>query len=138
MAIQLIYELKAPPGHLAEIHRLFEHDYLPGALERGMTFHGSYITPPIELDDAPTTLVLQFSLPDENAVWAMKRKVNETTTATDFWRTIDTIVESRTRRFLSPFDPVAFVAHIALGHVAVVEGHYDEGASHYALSLIHI
>ena len=33
---------------------------------------------------------------------------------------------------LSPFDPVAFVAHIALGHVAVVEGHYDEGASHYA------
>ena len=33
---------------------------------------------------------------------------------------------------LSPFDPVAFVAHIALGHVAVVEGHYDEAASHYA------
>ena len=33
---------------------------------------------------------------------------------------------------LSPFDPVAYVAHIALGHVAVVEGHYDEAASHYA------
>jgi adenylate cyclase len=30
---------------------------------------------------------------------------------------------------LSPFDPVAFVAHIALGHVAVVQGHYDEAAS---------
>jgi adenylate cyclase len=33
---------------------------------------------------------------------------------------------------LSPFDPVANVAHIALGHVAVVEGHYDEAASHHA------
>ena len=33
---------------------------------------------------------------------------------------------------LSPFDPVAYVAHIALGHVAVVERHYDEAASHYA------
>ena len=33
---------------------------------------------------------------------------------------------------LSPFDPVAFVAHAALGHVAVHEARYDEAASHYA------
>ena len=32
---------------------------------------------------------------------------------------------------LSPFDPVAFVAHTALGHVAVVDAHYDEAASYY-------
>ncbi len=33
---------------------------------------------------------------------------------------------------LSPFDPVAFVAQAALGHVAVHEARYDEAASHYA------
>ena len=33
---------------------------------------------------------------------------------------------------LSPFDPVAFVAHGTLGHVAVHEARYDEAASHYA------
>ena len=33
---------------------------------------------------------------------------------------------------LSPFDPVAFIAHMALGHVAVYEAHYDEAVSHYA------
>ena len=33
---------------------------------------------------------------------------------------------------LSPFDPVAFVAHTALGHVAVVEARYEEAASYYA------
>ena len=33
---------------------------------------------------------------------------------------------------LSPFDPVAFVAHTALGHVAIYEAHYDEAALHYA------
>ena len=33
---------------------------------------------------------------------------------------------------LSPFDPLAYIAHIALGHVAVVETHYDEAVSHYA------
>ena len=33
---------------------------------------------------------------------------------------------------LSPFDPVAFIAHMILGHVAVYEAHYDEAVSHYA------
>src|SRR5271168_3906519 len=33
---------------------------------------------------------------------------------------------------LSPFDPVAFAAHEALGHVAFQEARYDEAASHYA------
>jgi adenylate cyclase len=33
---------------------------------------------------------------------------------------------------LSPFDPVAFVAHAALGQVAMHEARYDDAASHYA------
>ena len=33
---------------------------------------------------------------------------------------------------LSPFDPAAFEAHLALGHVAIQEVRYDEAASHYA------
>jgi TolB-like protein/class 3 adenylate cyclase/Tfp pilus assembly protein PilF len=33
---------------------------------------------------------------------------------------------------LSPFDPVAFLAHVALGVVAFQEARYDEAASHYA------
>jgi tetratricopeptide (TPR) repeat protein len=33
---------------------------------------------------------------------------------------------------LSPFDPLAFQAHVALGFVALLEARYDEAASHYA------
>ena len=33
---------------------------------------------------------------------------------------------------LSPFDPLAFQAHTALGFVALLEARYDEAASHYA------
>ena len=33
---------------------------------------------------------------------------------------------------LSPFDPVTFLAHVALGVVAFQEARYDEAASHYA------
>jgi hypothetical protein len=102
--IQLIYELAVPPTRLREVHQLFATDYLPAAGERGMTFAGAYITPPIELDDAPTTLVLQFTLPDADAVWAMKRRVIDSAEVAEFWRRVDAIVVSRQRRFLAPYD----------------------------------
>ena len=103
MPIQLTYELSVPPTRLREVHDLFTTDYLPAALERGMTFAGAYITPPIELDDAPTTLVLQFTLPDVDAVWAMKRRVTDSAEVAEFWHRVDTLVVSRARRFLAPY-----------------------------------
>jgi len=103
MPIQLHYELAVPPAHLREVHQLFTNAYLPAARERGMTFAGAYITPPVELDDAPTTLVLQFTLPDADAVWAMKRKVTDSEDVAEFWRRVDAIVVSRQRRFLAPY-----------------------------------
>ena len=33
---------------------------------------------------------------------------------------------------LSPFDPLAFSAHLALGHVAILEARYEDAASLYA------
>jgi hypothetical protein len=104
VSIQLIYELAVPPTRLAEVHQLFADRYLPAARERGMTFAGAHITPPIELDDAPTTLVLQFTLPDANAVWAMKRKVTDSAEIAQFWHDVDAIVVSRQRRFLAPYE----------------------------------
>jgi hypothetical protein len=104
MAIRLIYELDVPPPRLAEVHELFTNDYLPAALERGMTFDGALVTPPVVLDDAPTTLVLQFSLPDADAVWAMKRRVTDAPDVARFWETIDSIVAARRRRFFAPYE----------------------------------
>jgi len=104
MSIQLIYELAVPPTRIDEVHRLFADHYLPAASERGMAFEGAYISPPIELDDAPTTLVMRFTLPDANAVWAMKRKVTDSVEVAEFWRRVDAIVVSRQRRFLAPYE----------------------------------
>jgi hypothetical protein len=106
--IQLIYELAVPPTRLREVHELFARDYLPATRERGMTYAGAYITPPIELDDAPTTLVLQFTLPDVDAVWAMKRRVTDSAEVAEFWRRVDGIVVSRQRRFLAPYDETPY------------------------------
>lgn len=102
MPIELIYELDVPPGRLDEVKRLFFERYLPASAERGMHFAGAFITPPIELDDAPTTLVLRFELADESAVWAMKRHAAASSDVADFWKRIDEIVMARSRRFLAP------------------------------------
>ena len=102
MAIRLIYELDVPPGCLREVQALFSERYLPAASARGMSFAGAHITPPIELDDAPTTLVVAFELADENAVWAMKRVATAFPGVAEFWIDIDRIVVARWRRFLAP------------------------------------
>ena len=103
MSIRLIYELGVPPGHLQEVYELFTTAYHPATNGRGIVFDGAHITPPVELDDAPTTLVLQFTLPDSNAVWAMKRKVTDSVEVAGFWRRVDAIVVSRQRRFSAPY-----------------------------------
>ena len=36
---------------------------------------------------------------------------------------------------LSPFDPMAFAAHVTLGHVAIHDTRYDEAASLYAKAM---
>ena len=101
MTVLLEYEVAVPPGRLGEVQQRFDRDYLPLAADRGMTYLGAFITPPIELDDAPTTLVWRFSLPDTTAVWAMKRQVGDDVKA--FWLAIDAVATSRSRRFLVSF-----------------------------------
>lgn len=104
MAVRLIYEVDVPPGRLQEVRRLFRERYLPAAASRGMRFTGAHITPPIELDDAPTTLVVSFEIADENAVWAMKRVAASSAEVAAFWSEIDRIATSRSRRFLAPIE----------------------------------
>lgn len=107
MAIQLTYELDVPPGRLDEVHDLFVRDYLPGAHERGMQYVGALITPPVVLDDAPTTLVLTFTLADAGAVWTMKRQVTASDAIPAFWNAVDAIVVARRRWFAVPYEPSA-------------------------------
>ncbi len=99
-------------------------------------------------DDATALAVAAFvvgilSKDYKAAVRAIERalSLNPSSAAAHYW---GALIHASSRNFaavtahadralrLSPFDPVAFVAHTALGHVAVVEARYDEAASHYA------
>lgn len=106
MSIYVLDELSVPPGRLQDVHRLFEAGYRPGAEARGLHLEQIGITPPIVLDDEPTTLVLWWSLPDAASFWSMKRKATADPEVAAFWRDVDGLVVSRSRRFLSPIDEV--------------------------------
>ena len=103
-------------------------------------------------DDATSLAVAAFALgilskDYTTAVSVIERALsfNPSSAAAHYWGAVIhacsgnfTAVTAHANRALrlSPFDPLAFLAHIALGHVALMEGHYDEAASRYAKSVL--
>jgi hypothetical protein len=101
MSIYVLDELSIPPGRLQDIRSLIDEVYRPGAEARGLHLEQVCITPPIPLIDEPTTMVLWWSLDD---FWSVKRKSTADPKVAAFWREVDDVVVSRSRRFLSPLE----------------------------------
>ena len=107
MSIYVLDELSVPPGRLKDVRSLMEAVYRPGAEERGLHLERICLTPPIPLDDEPTTMVLWWALEDAAAFWSMKRKSTADPEVAAFWRDVDRVVVARSRRFLLPIDQAA-------------------------------
>jgi hypothetical protein len=104
MPIYVLDEMAVPPGRRQEVRTLIDEAYRPGAGQRGLRFERMCITPPLELDDEPTTLLLWWSLPDAAGFWAAKRGAVSDPAVSAFWSQVDRVVASRSRRFLAPLD----------------------------------
>lgn len=113
MPVYVLDELAVPPGRLKDVRSLIEGVYRPGAEARGLHLEQICLTPPIVLEDEPTTMVLWWSLPDAAAFWSMKRKSTADPEVAAFWREVDGVVVSRSRRFLSPIDDVPAPEEVA-------------------------
>jgi hypothetical protein len=105
MTVYVLDELVVPAGHLDTVRRSLEDDYVPAARRRGLQLEHLCITPPIELLDEPTTLVLWWSLPDAAGFWAMKRQTAGDEDLARWWQALDATLVSRRRRFLAPVEP---------------------------------
>jgi len=101
MSIYVPDELSIPPGRLQDVRSLIDKVYRPGAEARGLHLEQVCITPPIPLIDEPTTMVLWWSLED---FWGVKRKSTADPQVAAFWKEVDDVVVSRSRRFLSPLE----------------------------------
>jgi hypothetical protein len=104
MPIYVLDEMTVPPGRLREVRSLLGERYRRGAEARGLHLERICMTPPVELDDEPTTLLLWWTLADIPAFWAMKRSSVGDPGVAAFWREVDDLVVSRSRRFAAPLD----------------------------------
>ncbi len=94
----ILDRITVQPGRLAEYRERLARDYLPLARERGMELVGSWIAPPLELEDESNDLVLLWSFPE---FWAMRGQAREQG-AGAWWDANEELAVSRERIFLAP------------------------------------
>ncbi|MCE2389910.1 MAG: hypothetical protein J4G09_00330 [Proteobacteria bacterium] len=99
--IYILDRITVRAGELRNYQVRLRERYLPLARERGMTLAGQWITPPIELVDAPNELVLLWSLPGTAEFWAMRSRSGDPELAA-WWEESDSLTLERERRFMAP------------------------------------
>ena len=100
----ILDELTVAPGRLAEVRDRVEREYLPGAVERGLTLEQTLVSP-VELHDAPNQVLFLWSFPDAAAYWAARSGANRDPAVTAFWDALDRDLVSRTRRVFGSENP---------------------------------
>jgi len=99
-AIYILDRVKLRPGGLQAYQQALRERYVPGALERGMELCGSWITPPVEVEEG-NELVTLWSLPSIEAFWAV-RSGSAAEELEAWWQESDELTLSRERKFMTP------------------------------------
>lgn len=100
--IAILDEIRCSAQALPELVRRFEQDYLPAALERGMTLSGQWVSPPVALPDQPNTLWWQWQVADIASYYGMR--MGQTQQVVDFWAAVDELALERFRHVMVPTD----------------------------------
>jgi hypothetical protein len=98
-AIFILDTVKLRPGSVQAYQEALRDHYLPGARERGMELIGSWLTPPVEVEEG-NELVTLWSLPSVEAFWAM-RSGNSGPELEAWWKDSDQLTLGRERKFMT-------------------------------------
>ena len=96
--ITILDELELRPGRLDDFLRAMDSRYRPGAEARGLRLIHTWVTPPVEVDGVPTTVVLVWQIDGVAGFWGM-RSQNGSPEVAAWWRDCEQFVVSRTRRY---------------------------------------
>jgi len=99
-AIYILDRVTVRPGQLQAYQKTLREGYLPGARERGMELVGSWITPPVEVEEG-NELVTPWSLPSVEAFWAV-RSGSASPELEAWWKESDQLTLSRERKYMVP------------------------------------
>jgi len=90
-----------PGKHQAVIDR-FEQTYRPMAAQRGLIFVGMWQQPPFDRKGKGGELLLHWQYPSLGALWGARGVEETDPLLSAFWRDLEPLVESRTRRLGRP------------------------------------
>jgi hypothetical protein len=109
-------QITAKPGKAKEVLAAYMERYAPAAKEeRGMTLVSRLITPPMWLndqDDQGNTLVITWSVQGAPAWWNMSLHSRRNPAVAEFWKSIEPLVETRHRSFLSDIADVESLCNV--------------------------
>lgn len=117
--IYIVDVIHCKPGDGQAMYEHYMNDYVPGALERGMTLVHDNVNPPIWLTDDVATNTLEFvwSVPGmmgwATMVGASRSLEGVGPELIEFWRGVDERVESRTRTLSAPGSQVESLTTLA-------------------------
>jgi hypothetical protein len=98
-------QITAKPGKAKDVLAAYMERYAPAAKEeRGMTLVSRLITPPMwlnEEDDQGNTLFITWSVQGAPAWWGMSFHSRRDPKVAEFWKSIEPLIETRHRSFLS-------------------------------------
>lgn len=112
--IYILDQITAKPGKGKEVLAAYMERYAPVAKEKcGMTPVSRLVAPPMWLDDVVNTLFIMWSVKGtENWWWSMRLGATRNPEAVEFWQTIEPLIETRYRYFLSDVADVEALCNV--------------------------
>ena len=107
--IYVLDEFELHPGALGGFLSALEQEYLPVAEARGMQLRHKWITPPVELSDRGSTVLLVWVLDGVAGFWGMRGQSGHEDVAA-WWERCSEFFSRRTRRFAAESSDLAAFA----------------------------
>lgn len=100
--VYVLDELELRPGALDPFRQAFDTGYRLGAEARGMKLLHTWVTPPVELADGGTRVLLVWQLDGVEGFWSVRTQRDPDVAS--WWQECERFVVSRTRRMAAEAD----------------------------------
>ena len=101
--IYILDQITLKPGCVGAFMGCFEADYLPAAVRRNMKLFLRSVSPPVELEDHSSEVILLWQINEIGDFWSMRKEAKVDASVASFWQTCEAWIETRNRKVLSPY-----------------------------------
>jgi hypothetical protein len=110
--IYILDQVTTKPGQAQTFLTAYMERYAPAARARGMTLVHRWVTPPMWLKEQSNTLHIIWTVQGAQAWWAMSQQGRANPAVRAFWDSIEPLIETRHRSFLSDVADVESLCNV--------------------------